>query len=97
MVGLIWTKLKRFVSRFTVKPKPEPRYEIVSGGIGIKCLVCSMTSFHPEDIEHKYCGNCHIFHDPYARIPKAVLEKYNQRAVDLELEIGKRRKERQNG
>lgn len=22
-----------------------------------------MTSYHPRDIEEKYCGNCHVFHD----------------------------------
>lgn len=22
-----------------------------------------MTSYHPKDIEHKYCGNCHVYHD----------------------------------
>jgi len=22
-----------------------------------------MTSYHPKDIEYRYCGNCHQFHD----------------------------------
>ena len=22
-----------------------------------------MTSFHPKDIQHRYCGNCHMFHE----------------------------------
>lgn len=27
----------------------------------IVCPVCGMRSFHPQDIEHGYCGNCHEF------------------------------------
>lgn len=29
---------------------------------GIKCLCCQMISYNPNDIEYKYCGNCHQFH-----------------------------------
>lgn len=25
------------------------------------CDVCHMVSYHPEDIRHRYCGNCHEF------------------------------------
>lgn len=25
------------------------------------CPVCGKTSYHPKDIEHGYCGNCHDF------------------------------------
>lgn len=56
---------------------PIPSYEIIYGGpdprewtprpmkgtgIAIKCLRCNMTSWHPKDVEHLYCGNCHEFH-----------------------------------
>lgn len=29
----------------------------------ITCPSCGMTSHNPNDIEQKYCGNCHKFHD----------------------------------
>lgn len=29
----------------------------------IECLTCRMRSFNPNDIQHKYCGRCHKFHD----------------------------------
>ena len=29
----------------------------------ITCLVCNKTSYHPQDVKNKYCGNCHIFHE----------------------------------
>jgi len=30
---------------------------------GIKCLKCGLTSFNPNDIANKYCGNCAMFHE----------------------------------
>jgi hypothetical protein len=30
----------------------------------IKCLLCGMTSYNSRDIEKRYCGNCHRFHEP---------------------------------
>ena len=29
----------------------------------ITCPQCGRTSYHPQDIRHMYCGNCHQFHD----------------------------------
>lgn len=29
----------------------------------ITCLVCNMTSYNPNDIEYRYCGMCHEFHN----------------------------------
>lgn len=34
--------------------------------IGIKCLVCDMTSWNPNDVTNRYCGNCHRFHEDVA-------------------------------
>jgi len=48
--------------------KPTKTYEILpvegshTGG-AIKCLKCGMTSYNPNDVKHKYCGNCHEFHE----------------------------------
>jgi hypothetical protein len=33
----------------------------VSEHPSITCPVCAMTSYHPKDIEHGYCGNCHDY------------------------------------
>lgn len=30
----------------------------------ITCLVCGRTSYNGNDIQMKYCGNCHQFHNP---------------------------------
>jgi len=38
-------------------------YEIVGDNHGIRCLICGLTSYHPKDIEHLFCGKCNIFHD----------------------------------
>jgi hypothetical protein len=34
-----------------------------AGGKSITCLRCGMTSHNPHDVEHRYCGNCDMFHD----------------------------------
>lgn len=43
-----------------------PTFVIVRGeweGIhGIKCLRCGRTSWHPKDVEHRYCAHCGRFH-----------------------------------
>jgi uncharacterized OB-fold protein len=31
--------------------------------LGITCLTCGRTSFNPTDVEQKYCGHCHVFHE----------------------------------
>lgn len=28
----------------------------------ITCPMCGMVSYHPKDIEHRYCGKCHAYH-----------------------------------
>ena len=33
-----------------------------TGQPNIKCLICGMVSYHPKDIEYRYCGNCRRFH-----------------------------------
>lgn len=29
---------------------------------GIRCERCKFISFHPKDVDEKYCANCNIFH-----------------------------------
>jgi|SRR5262245_1165668 len=38
-------------------------YKISPDGGAITCLICQRTSYHPKDVQQKYCGACHIFHD----------------------------------
>lgn len=47
-------------------------YEIVEDGQAIKCLVCGMTSWHPKDVEHHFCGKCDSFHDDLASVAELV-------------------------
>ena len=46
-------------------------------GRSITCLLCGWTSYHLEDVAHRYCGHCHIFHDDEALVREIV--KYNSR------------------
>ena len=33
----------------------------IDGERGIKHKKCGLTSFHPRDVENRYCGHCHEF------------------------------------
>lgn len=35
-----------------------------NGAVGIHCFHCGNVSFNPNDVQQKYCGFCHRFHDP---------------------------------
>lgn len=39
------------------------RYTIGHEGHSITCHTCGLTSHHPKDVEHRFCGHCGIFHD----------------------------------
>lgn len=38
-------------------------YTIAADGKSITCKRCKRTSYHPRDIEERYCGSCHVFHE----------------------------------
>ena len=38
-------------------------YTILNNGRAITCRICGLTSYNPHDVEHRYCGKCHIVHD----------------------------------
>lgn len=54
----------------------NPTYEIIDDdrGKAIKCLICGRTSWHPEDVCHRYCGACMVFHEDLA-IAGRVMER----------------------
>ncbi len=37
-----------------------------SGRKAIFCTRCEVLSWHPRDVEEKYCPKCHIFHEDEA-------------------------------
>jgi hypothetical protein len=32
-------------------------------GRSITCLACGRTSHNTHDVQHRYCGHCHVFHE----------------------------------
>lgn len=48
-----------------------------NGYLSIKCRVCGLTSGNENDVKHKYCGNCHKFHEQFEneRIIKELNDK----------------------
>lgn len=56
----------RGAARGNMKPELKKKtYELVKVKRfdGIKCLECGMVSYHPTDIEKRYCHKCGRYHD----------------------------------
>lgn len=56
------TKLSAF------KEADRVGFEILLLGFKVKqesitCFRCGMTSWSPDDVREKYCGNCHAYHE----------------------------------
>ena len=45
-------------TKFIVKTNP------LSGRKTIHCYACGSTSYHPQDVEYRYCARCQTFHEP---------------------------------
>jgi hypothetical protein len=43
--------------------KNPTSYELAPDGSWIKCLRCGTTSWNTGDVQHRYCGKCHAFHE----------------------------------
>ena len=41
---------------------PAP-YQISDDGRTITCLRCGLTSHNSQDVKHRYCGHCRVFHE----------------------------------
>jgi ribosomal protein L37E len=53
----------------------EPTYRLVEGGLAITCLICGRTSWNKKDVEYKYCGYCHKFHDDRFEAMDTIVNK----------------------
>lgn len=42
---------------------PEKTFQLVEDGAGIQCLICGRTSHNPTDVEQRYYGYCHRWHE----------------------------------
>lgn len=45
----------------------QAQYRLGTDGLTITCLTCQMTSHHPDDVRHRYCARCQVFHPISAR------------------------------
>jgi ribosomal protein L37E len=51
------------------------RDEVSGAAVAIKCLTCGRTSHNPHDVEQKYCGHCHVFHEDAAQFRDLYLRQ----------------------
>lgn len=42
--------------------EPGKTFLLLEDGAAIQCLLCGLTSHHPTDVEQRYCGRCHRWH-----------------------------------
>jgi hypothetical protein len=50
----------------TIIKRDEDRFQILEDEAGrpaILCKGCTRVSWHPQDVQHRYCGYCHEFLD----------------------------------
>ncbi len=40
-----------------------PRVPDLDAPASVTCPQCAMSSYNRNDVAHRYCGNCHQFHD----------------------------------
>ena len=65
-------------------------YEIVStkeDGLGIRCLICGMTSWNENDVREKYCGNCRQFHAFMEPVNTGLADKIDEMVKDGDLKL----------
>ena len=43
-------------------PAHMPTYDIVHDGRAIRCRMCGHVSYHPRDVDERYCVKCGVFH-----------------------------------
>jgi hypothetical protein len=56
------TEEERLQAALVAARGPEPYFRLSADGKAITCLACNMTSHHPEDVRHRFCGRCNTFH-----------------------------------
>lgn len=57
-----------------------------NGQPSITCTDCGMTSYNPNDIKHKYCGNCHKWHDDTTERQQGLEETIEKQQQEYGLE-----------
>lgn len=61
--------LDRFMAALREERKAAQPTAAAQGRPYIRCLLCRVTSYHPKDIEQRFCGNCDTWHDQDAMPP----------------------------
>lgn len=59
--------IKSTVVGYSEKGQPQAAPSIV-------CKTCKLESWNTNDVEQRYCGNCHVFHEEPRPSPPLVRE-----------------------
>jgi hypothetical protein len=57
-------------------PQPPPTYAILATDYGqaFHCLRCGIISYNNQDVQHRYCASCKLFHDQGPLPPLTLAE-----------------------
>jgi hypothetical protein len=47
-------------------------YDLERGGLSIRCRLCGRVSHHVGDVDNRYCGHCHLFHEDAQMVLEAL-------------------------
>jgi len=66
MLNLEWCRkvlgMSPLFDRLSQAPRPRARETYPDAqGEAFRCPDCAMVSHNPNDVKHRYCGNCHRF------------------------------------
>lgn len=50
-----------------------------------ECYLCDLRSYHPDDIRHKYCGFCCVFHEVLVVPIDTEYAQIDERALHIRL------------
>ena len=64
-IKFILSELEAYIRKCYEKGSMNITYSVYYGyqGLGISCKQCGSKSRNRQDIQEKYCNNCHTFHD----------------------------------
>lgn len=57
-------------------------YDIDLNGPSITCKLCGLTSWNLNDVQQKYCGHCHVFHEDVVSVEAYLLKRGIKTTMD---------------
>jgi len=80
-----------------MKIKKMKTFAILNRGTAIRCNICGLTSFNPNDVKKKYCGRCGKFHDDLAAEQFAKYKENIDHVLQIHSDDGNGKESKEGG